>query len=50
MMMAGIQSIEEVLRAKQESHVKTFLQTEAALNAGRAAEEQSNTLRSAVQG
>ncbi|KAL3161909.1 hypothetical protein ABBQ38_008994 [Trebouxia sp. C0009 RCD-2024] len=46
----GFQSIEEVLRAKQESHVRHFLQTEAALNAGRAAEEQLDTLRSALQG
>lgn len=49
-MLAGFQSIEEVLRAKQESHVRHFLQTEAALNAGRAAEEQLDTLRSALQG
>lgn len=48
--LAGVQSIEEVLRAKQESHIKLFLQTEAALKAGRVAEEQADTLRSPVQG
>ena len=48
--LAGTQSIDEVLRAKQESHIKLFLQTEAALKAGRVAEEQADTLRSAAQG
>lgn len=46
---AGIQGIAEVLRAKQESHVKHFLLTEAALQAGRAAEEQVASLRSSLQ-
>ena len=48
--IAGIQSIEEVLRAKQESHIKHFLQTEAASRAGRIAEEQIITLNKEVQG
>ena len=50
LVVAGIQSIEEVLRSKQESHVKHFLQTEAASRAGHVAEEQTSTLRSNVQG
>lgn len=48
--VAGIQSIKEVLRAKQESHIKHFLQTEAASRAGYVAEENTSTLRSDVQG
>lgn len=48
--LAGTQSIEEVLRTKQESHIKLFLQTEAALKAGRVAEVQADTLRSAAHG
>lgn len=48
-MLAGFQSIEEMLRAKQESHVRHFMQTEAALKAGRTAEEHLDVLRSAWQ-
>ena len=48
--VAGVESIEEVLKAKQESHIKRFLQTEAASRAGRIAEEQIETLRSDVPG
>lgn len=39
-----------MLRSKQESHIKHFLQTEAASRAGRVAEEQTSTLRNDVQG
>jgi hypothetical protein len=46
---AGIQGIEGVLRAKQESHVKQFLLTEAALQAGHAAQQQLQALSAEVQ-
>lgn len=43
---AGIQGI---LRAKQESHVKQFLLTEVALQAGHAAQQQIQALSADVQ-
>ncbi|DBB10310.1 TPA: hypothetical protein ACH3X3_001872 [Trebouxia sp. C0006] len=45
----GIQGIEGVLRAKQESHVKQFLLTEAVLQAGHAAQQQLQALSAEVQ-
>ncbi|KAL0023018.1 hypothetical protein WJX79_009494 [Trebouxia sp. C0005] len=44
-----IQGIEGILRAKQESHVKQFLHTEAALQAGHAAQQQIQALSADVQ-
>ncbi|KAA6424460.1 MAG: hypothetical protein FRX49_05672 [Trebouxia sp. A1-2] len=46
---ADIQGIEGILRAKQESHVKQFLHTEAALQAGHAAQQQIQALSADVQ-
>jgi len=46
---AGIQGIEGVLRAKQESHVKQFLLTEVALQTGHAAQQQIQALSADVQ-
>ena len=43
-LVAELKSLEEMLRVKQEAHVKQFLQTEAALQAGHAAESQLHTL------
>ena len=48
--VTGAQGIEEVLRAKQESHVKQFLLTEVALQAGHAAQEHIHTLAADLQG
>ena len=47
---AGIQGIQQIVRTKQESHVKQFLLAEAALQAGRAAEECMPPLRDDLQG
>lgn len=47
---AGIQGIQQIVRTKQESHVKQFLLAEAALQAGRAAEECMPPLRDELQG
>ncbi|DBA85870.1 TPA: HAUS augmin-like complex, subunit 5, variant 2 [Trebouxia sp. C0004] len=46
---AGIQGVEGILRAKQESHVKQFLLTEVALQAGHAAQQQIQALSADVQ-
>ena len=48
-LVAGIQGIEGILRAKRESHVKQFLLTEAALQAGYAAQQQIQALSAEVQ-
>ena len=48
-LVAGIQGIEGILRAKQDSHVKQFLLTEAALQAGHAAQQQTQALSADVQ-
>ena len=48
--VTGLEGIEAVLRAKQESHVKQFLLTEVALHAGQATQEHIQTLAADVQG
>lgn len=43
--VAGSLGIEAVLKARQEAHVKQFLQTEAAFQAGTTAQQQIHLLQ-----